>query len=543
MTVCFQHDDKCWFIHSGDSDGRILRGGRFIFATEGHSSEYATRLHQKAEAESEITANWRQNGADPEKLDPGWRKEFEKQVRERTKERMDRISGIIQMQKNAVASALGAFVSFVHINNSDDCSEGIQMRGEDVVVLNSDGIISIHDLEFPLLIGQNQGDLDQAAKELISIAEGRRGTGPHPTLIAKSDNPAEFIEIEGKRDDDKSIIMYYAQEGFSRGAVSKNQSMADLIVVKVEEEPRVFASSPEFRRILDHAVSRHTPKEDVLELFDAFILGAEGRPGHATTDPYTVAIASVFHIAAGRPDRDELIDELVPRIESWSGLIMKKLRNSPDASPRKRAMFDLVSRVVPHNELESLLQSKNKEICGWTAEFLNSVRSQQIMIPQELTDTPQSLFNSQTDPGGRPLDARGTRYLSDLVDIYETAALQEIAEQLKILPRDLEVMVFYAFSDFRPEAALEPHKFPEGDDMICNVLTALNTEDSERILLSSYIIYRLRNGAPEPGKAGKMVDLLWKQAEQMDKNAPYRDIFMNEARRLKVEHFPDGKAG
>lgn len=106
---------------------------------------------------------------------------------------------------------------------------------------------------------------------------------------------------------------------------------------------------------------------------------------------------------------------------------------------------------------------------------------------------PQSIFRSQTDAQGRLLPDDSTRYLDRIVrEVEGSEVVQEVAGELGIFPRDLEIMLFHAYCDDLA-IAKEPHHSPDGWELTGMIPTHLLTKDAEHILNAAYLIYILKD--------------------------------------------------
>ena len=206
FTITMQKGRDFWGIHCGDSDWKILRDGKILHQSAGHSREFAARLEVEAKSRAETLELWAKKGLDVRAMDGAHLLEFEKQVKEKTEEQMAGLKAVLR--QNLVSSVIGVMPAFVHINNAEKGYAPMQLEGSDILLVMSDGIsVPVCDHELGIVAERCKGDLKQAQADLISLAEERRRTIPHKTLC-------QCGEREGKNDD-KTLIMRYASDGFS----------------------------------------------------------------------------------------------------------------------------------------------------------------------------------------------------------------------------------------------------------------------------------------------------------------------------------------
>ncbi|MFN7991672.1 MAG: hypothetical protein U0R44_05950 [Candidatus Micrarchaeia archaeon] len=521
MAIGFQRGKEFYSIHCGDSSVKVFRNGALAYQSEGHSGDFDVRNSRRPVAQQEIYQEWAASGSDPQalfKADPRWIAEFNRQVETRITDSLEAIyadNPQYRPTKNMVSSVVGVCSKYVHINNMESGYAPIMLDEKDLIELNSDGIdVPICDHELPMFIAWNGGDLQRARAAIINECDSRKNYQPYQPHCA--------CEPRMSKNDDKTMILREAGEGFPYAAVKK----------KLHEDPRGFSTGPHsgLNPLLSRAASRDSGMDEVEQLLSFFIDAAETAPRKTASDVYTVAIASIFHVAATRPEREQILGSLIPRIGSWSGLIIKKLKNSPNASPAKACMFHVVSHSVSHEDLIPLLHARNPEISAMAAKAIGIEEE-----PQEKVQPPRSIFNSQTHADGSPLGPYETRYLdSVLIDLAESTVVQDTAAKLMILPRDLEIMVFYVYSDFNPELSVDPHLNPGiGQNMAAEISYHLCCDDAERILLSSYLIYCLKETKMDPAAAGKAASDLWEAVKGMDQKSASIQKFYYEALRLR----------
>jgi len=104
-----------------------------------------------------------------------------------------------------------------------------------------------------------------------------------------------------------------------------------------------------------------------------------------------------------------------------------------------------------------------------------------------------------------------------------------------ITPRDLEIMLFYVYSDYNINQAIDITKNENAQYIIQDVSMHLASGDGQRILLSSYLVYSLRRRSLDEGETREMLKLLWETVHGMHPPAPYTGRFFNEAYRLRTE--------
>ncbi len=533
MTVAFQRGNRLWFIHCGDSDGKVMRDADIIFNTVGHSAEYELRLNALAAAREELAEAYANQGADASILDEAGLQKFEREAAVLYQQRVEPMKDFFDSHKNVVSAVLGVSPKYVHINNAERGAPPIELEDGDVIWVSSDGItVPVCDHEIPLIIyGKCLGDLGPAREELISLAESRRSAGPNQTMC-------ECKERAGKNDD-KTITLRYARDAMENPAGGSGVRSANsvkerfgAIASRIESNPAGAALSKSFRLMLQGCADSQLPAQDVLEAFESITSAAESAPRQFSADAHSLAISSIFLTLSRRQDGEELMRELVPRIGSWSGLILKKLRDSPDASERKRLMFDFASACVPEDALESLLAARNADIARWARDAIGVTDGIQPVAHAVYASSsaPQPIFNSQTDEAGGPLDIWSTRYLDTAVlEISGSSIVQDTARRLGVLPRDLEIMAFYAYSDFQLQVSTDPHMSAVGQNLIAAIGDHLCTGDAGRILEASYLLYRLRETAPAPAEARQLAAELRKTVKAMDTGAPYSVSFYNKA--------------
>ncbi len=536
MAIGLQDGRKFWGIHCGDSQWKVIRGDSAVAEADEHSLEYHIRMRNGCSLEdyfrtqyapvvrSQVRSQWLASQEHAQGLgrnDPAYVELFERQVTQ-TLEQL--VADQAYKAKPVVSAGLAQNMQYLHINNRDSGYGPIYLEDKDVIVLASDGVtVPICNHEFALILEEAGGDMGKALQMVLDHAESRINRGPHKTLCSCG-------QREGKSEDDKTLLMRGASEWFRDAEIRK----------KLHDDPRAYAASAERLGILALCTSAQTDIGSVKEHLLSFIEAAESAPEPRRSDAFTVAIATIFDITAERPEKDELLDYLAPHIGSWSGLLIRKLMKSPDFSRRKEAMLSIVARSVPLEDLSILAKAANPQLAAASSALLGSPADNQ---PEEEAG-PDPIFRSQRSESGRPLSPSETRYLdSFLIDIDESAIVQETSAKLRVLPRDLEIMVFHVYAGFDADLAVNPHTRAEGDELVSQVRLNLSGDDAKRILVSSYLIYRLRDTEPGPAEAARFIDVLWKSVKGMDdsRQTPYALMFYNEALRLIKQYDPDDK--
>ncbi|MBD3210184.1 hypothetical protein GF318_02275 [Candidatus Micrarchaeota archaeon] len=252
---------------------------------------------------------------------------------------------------------------------------------------------------------------------------------------------------------------------------------------------------------------------------------------------YSSSIDRLFLLAAGAVDREKALSFLVSRTGSWCGMVAQKLRESRKTGPEEKLMFSYITRTIQPKDMAALLDAENPEIAKWAADFVLSLNTEQKMeVYAAYFPSLGPAFRSQTDVKGNPLEAWRTRYLDGMVlEVCGSTVVQDTALRLGVLPRDLEVMTFYVYSDFRPEAAVNTHETGPGTDLIPTVTTHLTGHEAAKILEASYYIYLLRDTSLPAERARPFAELLWEIADSMEEFAPYSVSFVNKAAALRQE--------
>ena len=235
---------------------------------------------------------------------------------------------------------------------------------------------------------------------------------------------------------------------------------------------------------------------------------------------FHVSATIIFSIVSGRPDRDILLERLSPLIGHWKEPLIKKLRKSASASYCKRAMMDFVARCSSRDELEPLLDSRNGVIASWAAEARGD-----------------GIIARAPSGGIEPLPG-GLRFIETVfLDESDLQMIGKTASELGISPRELELMVFYIYSGYSMEHAIDITKNEDAEYIIQDVSMHLAGGDGRRILLSSYLIFSLRCRELGAGEKAEMMSRLWETVGQMDSMSAYSGRFFNEAYRLRAEIF------
>jgi hypothetical protein len=139
---------------------------------------------------------------------------------------------------------------------------------------------------------------------------------------------------------------------------------------------------------------------------------------------------------------------------------------------------------------------------------------------------------------GKP--AQAERKIEDLrfidsifFDDERLGLIKSIAHDLGITPRELEIMLFYVYSDFDMRLALRLGREEKDYLVISEASMHLACDDAIRLLRSSYYIYSLRNRELDPASALDMADALWSEVQDMNKSPSYSLRFFNEAYHLR----------
>jgi hypothetical protein len=363
----------------------------------------------------------------------------------------------------------------------------------------------------------------------------------------KEARPSAVPEVlaESHIGEDRLVFDLTRSKGKAEGPFEAKKADLSIVSTALASDPKGFYSSQLYRRIEAACMGSSIALEDLLSVFDAFISGANTAGKETSRNACRLAATFCCHVSAQRPERDQLIDSLAPRIGSWSGLMMGLLVDSDDSSPRKKAFFDIVARSVEPKELMRLLDARNPEIADWAVERLNSARRTQLENRMPRKEYPKPIFDPRhhTDLQGNTLHPNSTRYLDD-AELFAPGegaekAINRIADELSIRPRDLEIMVFYAFSGFDFKLAADPHLYPEGDQVKADaefMMMGNDVEQKERVLNCSYAVYLLHFTSPGAESAEKILGFLWKEANQMGARTDYSNKFYDETVRLMKKH-------
>ncbi len=526
MVISMQKGGDAWFIHCGDSDAMLLRGGKPLFATEGHSFAMQLRIDAERSVREKLSGEWSLSGIDVTALDAAQSAEFERQFRERHSEIMEQHGVAIENFKNVIVSAVGVHPSFVHINNMDGGYSPIKVKPSDAFLLCSDGLtVPVCTHEIPAVIFRKSlGDLEAAREALVELADSRPNSKMHKTMCECGERPG--------KNDDKTVIVRYGFEGLMAEAPSESRFL--WLTGPLKDDPVGLALSSDYRMFLEGLSDMATGQERVIEALSTLVSASEESSPGSSRNSYLLTLSSVFSVVSKREDGYSLLVDMAQPMGSWSGLMLKKLREAPDASLSRRAMFDFVRFSVPHAELAPLLgglakEAKNPDIAKWARIALSQTGSP-VEEPEpsafEKPPPAESIFNSQLDVLGRPLDASATRYLDSIVlDVQGSTVMQDVANTLGILPRDLEIMVFFAYSGYKQDVAIGTHMSMEGQQLIPEVACHLASGDAERILVSSYILYMLKEWDLTPTDRRRLSGQLLEYTRTMDKGAPYAAMF------------------
>lgn len=157
-VVSFQCGREFYGIHCGDSDYKVIRGGKIAFQSVGH-----TLLNDILKA-----------GKDKE--------EFQKNL------------------AHIVTSALGSIIKQIHINNEDSGYTPFLLQKDDKRITVSDGISeTICDHEYQIIIDKVGGNLQAAANAVMDLAEERSSKEPYRPLCG--------CKEKAGKNDDKSLIL------------------------------------------------------------------------------------------------------------------------------------------------------------------------------------------------------------------------------------------------------------------------------------------------------------------------------------------------
>lgn len=493
-VVSFQCGDEFYGIHCGDSEYRIIRDGETVFKSHSHNYEYDVR----------------RAGKDPDRPE---------------------VKEMMRGHRHMVTSALGSSTTYININNVEGTEYSpFMLRPDDAIAVDSDGVNDplCADHEYPMAIA-GSNDIAEARLNIVNTSTLRSDRDSfYPTKCGCEDR-------EGKNDD-KAFMLRYAIEGM--------ELSSDYISSGLNGNPDDFSKSPGFQALLANLLKED--KKKLEQVFEMLISAAEAADEGKQYTARAVVMDAVFDAVSKRIDHGALTESLLPSMGGWSEIIIAELTESQDASPAKRAMFDFVSKAVEPGNAVILLNANNAEISEWASELLTNLpRDQQIALYNTYLEKTAPIFRSQTDIEGKPLEPWQTRYLdSILFDVYESAAIQNTALKLGVLPRDLEIMVFYVYSDSDPDqvfdpqvlrsdfnlaAAQNPHKRGDVSNLIAELSLHLNTADAGRILEASYYIYYLNAGSLKQDKAQAFSRRLSDIVRSMGDNAPYWMGFANKA--------------
>ena len=267
---------------------------------------------------------------------------------------------------------------------------------------------------------------------------------------------------------------------------AENKEIAGLakeaVVAEIKKDPKAILSSPVFNNIRGICESSNDEQlvKDILTAFR-----------HAETEDKELLANTIFYLVSLRNERASLLRSL--DMAEWSDAILTSLKNSEHPYDYKKLMFDFLMLVRPLGELEPLLNAKNEEITAWAREAFGATEQ-----PLAGFEHLVSVFHDQEDEEGLPIRPSDTLYLRDVLEMDDSTVVQDTAAKLRVLPRDLERMTFYAYSGFwqgfdmfAEERLREMSKRP-AEWLRGTVRFHLNTRDAERILEASYIIYWLR---------------------------------------------------
>ena|GEM_PF-6476027 len=500
-VVSFQCGDEFYGIHCGDSEYRVLRGGKTAFKSYSHSYAYEAR----------------RMGRDPDAPE---------------------VKEMLRAHKNKVTSALGSGTRYININNTEgaDYSPFI-LRPDDAIAVDSDGVNDplCADHEYPMIMAESK-DLAEARLKIVNTSTLRADR-------KRSYKPKCGCEEREGKNDDKSLMLRYAAEGMKLSSDSITRAMG--------EEPEMLSNSSDFQALL--AGSLPEDRKQAEQFFEKLISAAEAAEEEKRPAAYAFVIDMLFGTASKRSDHAELVECLLPSMERWTEEIIAELALSKDASAAKRRMFDFASRTADAMDFAILFDAENPEISEWAfRRMIDLPRDEKIKFYQACFEKIKPVFNFRnvpkdphTDIHGKPLSAWQTRYLDSMIfDVHESSVMQETALRLGIRPRDLEIMVFYVYSDSDPDVvfdtsesrsdfnlarAIEPHKRGDISNLIAELSLHLGSDDAGRILEASYYIYYLNTGLLKHDKAQDFSRRLSVLVRSMGGNAPYWMSFANKA--------------
>jgi serine/threonine protein phosphatase PrpC len=490
-VVGFQSGNEFFGIHCGDSDYRVIRDGKIVFKSDCHSLEYRER----------------------------------REGREVKKEDAERL-------RNVVTSALGATTQYLQINNHDAQDyTPLTLQPDDVIAVDSDGVNEpvCGDHEYAIFIREANGNLDKALQSIMNEAVARIVPGhPYPARCSCK-------QRKGKNDD-RSLILRPAADGM--GPQTATGGGEDDFFRMMHEDPEGFALSKAFGEFIADAL--YADRKSLERAFELLIAAANTADEEKQQATREVALKAMFQILSQRKDSSSFSNFLDLHLSDWSGTVLKGLTESRQEPGTQKLMFDLLSRTVEPVRLLPLIHSENPPVSAWALELITGLRmDDKKRIYSAYFGNTEPLFNSQTDARGRPLEPWRTRYLDETVfDICDSTVVQDTALRLGILPRDLEVMAFYVYSDFNRIKALNPHRGDDGTAFIAEVSTHLTGNEARKILEASYYIYCLKEAPLPKETARQMAESLWSIAAGMDNYAPYSLGFYSKAALLRDEFAP-----
>jgi hypothetical protein len=197
-----------------------------------------------------------------------------------------------------------------------------------------------------------------------------------------------------------------------------------------------------------------------------------------------------------------------------------------------------MNRAQATLELASLIGSQDQDTAAWALQRFSALPNEDKMVAYEtMFEGMEPLFGPHLDLDGQPLPAWKTRYLDEtLMGLNDTTVLQDMALRLTIVPRDLEMMLFYVYGNFDADKMYDPHATEYGPTLIAKASTHLAGDDGARILEASYYIYILREMTYPPDEASMMASYLRSIVGEMDIEASYSLSFSNKSSRIMYLH-------
>ncbi|MFH1785272.1 MAG: PP2C family serine/threonine-protein phosphatase [Candidatus Micrarchaeota archaeon] len=195
VTISYQKENEFYGIHCGDSDWKIIRGGKIVAESAGHSFNYVGAFGL-------VSNEFEERGLRVRDLDETQTKEFYEAVLKKQVE--------LNYPDHIIGSALGHGAAHIHINGRLYHHQPFVLQKGDIIAVHSDGIgVPICNHEIVDVIDLYSGDLTMARDALISMAEERRADnndGPDGERITKFPTMCSCKERESKNDDDKTLM-------------------------------------------------------------------------------------------------------------------------------------------------------------------------------------------------------------------------------------------------------------------------------------------------------------------------------------------------